>query len=91
MQHHQKSSIFSQRVIKLVAILGSEGLRDRPGMPLSSTGFFDYRAKYSETPNTCCIVFALLILLALEVFHFSFSYCIISVPSSIGAPVIKFQ
>ena len=50
MQHHQKSSISSQRVIKLVETLDSEGLRDRPGMPLSSTGFFDCRAKYSETP-----------------------------------------
>ena len=71
----QKSSIISsQRVIKLVAILGSERLCDRPGMPLSSTGFFDYHAKYFETPNTCCTFFFLLTLLALEVVHFSASF-----------------
>ena len=76
MQHHQKSSISSQCVIKLVATFDSEGPHDRPEIQLSSTSFFDCRAKYSETPNTCCAFFAdhsLLTPLALEVGHFSSS------------------
>ena len=55
---------------------GSEGPHDGPGrerMPLSSTSFFDCRAKYSETPNSCCTFFTnqpLVKLLALEIAHF---------------------
>ena len=49
------------RFVERTVSTGSEGLRNWPGrdrMLLSITSFFDYCAKYSETPNSCCIFFS---------------------------------
>ena len=87
MQHHQKSSISFQRVIKLLATLGSEGPHDRP----ASLTVVPNILRHQTPAVLSSLTNSLLTPLALEVAHFSFICCIISVPSSIVAPVIKLQ